>query len=195
MENERTVEKMCILMRGTETKRMHTRPIISEYTVGKHSCGVAFFCMLLMGDSVNVQVLKAALLHDIAEQFTGDVPHTFKQAHIEASYLLRGAEKAFEEHFDFDAVTDLTLVERDILKAADILELMYFCVKERSLGNLGLRDVMLNCLRILGELHTPPAKMKLLSGYLFQLFQQAKPITEDFLGESYGYVLHKPEVS
>lgn len=126
---------------GADVKRFHTRLTLQSETVGHHSHGVALICLLLEPFSRR-QVLAAALLHDLAEHVTGDIPSPAKreygigdQVNALESALLRSVGLALPSlHPD----------EQRTLKLADIFQGMLFCAREISLGNSRMRDVFNN---------------------------------------------------
>ena len=120
------------LFDGSGVKRFHTIPTVTENTVGQHSHGVAMFCMLLEGGRPSAELLMKALTHDLAEQYTGDVPSPAKRA--------LGVRKEFGEVEEqllatVDFSIDVTRHEEVVLKLADCADGMMFCAKERMLGN------------------------------------------------------------
>jgi len=66
------------IINGSEVKRFHTLTTLQTETVGHHSHGVACFTLLLDPDASR-QLLLAALFHDLAEQYTGDIPSPAKR--------------------------------------------------------------------------------------------------------------------
>jgi putative hydrolases of HD superfamily len=111
-------------------------------SVAAHSFGVAFIAMLLAdraearGMQVDIErVLRMALLHDLTEVRTGDLPHTIKQ-YFESSALKTADErvateiltklgapgkKYFEVWLDYEERESL---EARLVKAADKLDLL-----------------------------------------------------------------------
>ena len=130
--------KILFVMRGGETGRFHTLRTIQQDNVAQHSFGVAWFCHLLMDGQADSTLLLAALAHDLAEQVVGDMPApakrelnvTIKMAELEDDILRKAG-------FEFI----LTDEQRRIMKLADCLQGMLFCIRERSLGNRGVDPV------------------------------------------------------
>ena len=127
------------LRNGMRTLRFHTVPTIHEETIGHHSGNVALLCLWLKPDA-SADLLRAALLHDLAEQFTGDVPAPAKWSSQNLDNALSELE---EKHLRYMGVymPMLTqpwvgnLTEQDCLKAADMLDLVLRCTEERLMGN------------------------------------------------------------
>ena len=129
--------------------RCNCLPRIKVNTVKAHTAGVAFACLIIadyeerQGASVNLEdLLTGAVVHDMEEVFTGDVPYPFKN--------IKGVRKKLKE-----AISDkmegllsnyLSLylkwenaksndIEGRILAYADMLDLMIYCKQEIELGN------------------------------------------------------------
>lgn len=125
-------------LRGAEVTRYHTLRTLQHETVGHHSHGVALLVTLLE-PGARAEVLRAALLHDLAEHLTGDIPSPAKRLYgigeqvstVEHS-LLEGAG------FKLPA---LTPEEHRLLKLADLAHGALFCVREIGLGNRRMLEV------------------------------------------------------
>ena len=109
-------------------------PVIRKQSVAEHSFGVAAISVWLAGMSRQAcdraEVLEYALLHDINEAITGDVPSTFKR-------YIKDAIVGFESKIPDAEVCELTKV---VVKLADYLEALAYINEEKSFGNstLGL---------------------------------------------------------
>lgn len=134
---------------GGETRRYHGFRMLMEDTVGHHSFNVACIIMKVRPDA-SAALLRAALKHDIAEHIVGDMPAPSKRALPDylADPLGEGPSvtKTFREVFaEYENKTamqrgvtideDLTPEEAWLLKFADSLDGMRFCLNERHLGN------------------------------------------------------------
>ena len=127
-----TFAQVRTLFDGSAVKRFHTIPTVTENTVGQHSHGVAMFCVLLEGGQPSAKLLMKALTHDMAEQYTGDVPSPAKRA-LGIRKEFGEVEEQLLETVDFSF--DVTPREEVVLKLADCADGMLFCAKERMLGN------------------------------------------------------------
>lgn len=131
-------ERLDFFAAGADVLRYHTVRTLTQETVGHHSHLVALLCTLIDPDASR-ELLMAALLHDLAEQVTGDIPspakHQFgiseKVSEMEAKIMRLAG-------IDFPA---LTLNEARILKLADLAQGALFCARELSLGNSRMRSV------------------------------------------------------
>lgn len=128
------------IMAGSEVKRYHTVTTLREETVGHHSHGVAMLCMVLTDYKASAQLLESALMHDLAEAVTGDIPSPAKR-----EYGIGDQVSALEFRLLRDAglpVYALNQTEERILKLADIAQGALFCLREISMGNSKMRIVL-----------------------------------------------------
>lgn len=114
------------------TTRYHTVRTLLQDTVGHHSYNVA--CILMhLRPGCSAKLLRAALKHDMAEHIVGDMPAPAKRA--------MGIRELFGEHEDKVMAEhgvepeDLMPDERWVLKLADSLDGLRFCIQERMMGN------------------------------------------------------------
>lgn len=121
------------LFRATNVKRYHTFPIIGEQTVGHHSCRVALLVLYLTDGRAGANLLKAALFHDLAEISTGDMPATVKWSNPQLSELLSQIEHRFE--MEHEIAVSLSAHEKNLLKTADMTELVLFAEEQIRMGN------------------------------------------------------------
>lgn len=127
---------------GGETRRYHGFRMLMEDTVGHHSFNVACIIMKVRPDAP-ARLLRAALKHDIAEHKAGDMPAPTKRAMPD--YVSEAEVKTFRAAFaEYEAALmeaagvadeELSSEEDWVLKFADSLDGMRFCVQERLLGN------------------------------------------------------------
>jgi 5'-deoxynucleotidase YfbR-like HD superfamily hydrolase len=139
------------LWHGGNTERFHTVPTIRPDLVGHHSYNVACIIMVLRPDAP-AKLLRAALKHDSAEHIVGDMPSPTKRElpdypdgaldmwdNIElGARTFREAFGALEErtartHGIYGE--DLGDEEEWLLKLADALDGMRYCIQERGMGN------------------------------------------------------------
>ena len=112
-------------------ERFHTRRAIRRQTVGEHSWGVAMVLMSICEPSANL--LKAAMLHDVPELATGDIPAPFKWAYPDLDDLLSQAEDRISA--EWGVAVELTDDELHLLKWADMFELCMYARTEVAMGN------------------------------------------------------------
>lgn len=123
---------------GGYTDRYHTHRTLLRDSVGHHSFNVACTIMHLRPDA-SAALLKAALLHDVAEHKVGDVPApTKRDMGIRDAFTTHEAKVMAEAGIEFPALTS----EEDwVLELADGLDGMRYCLQERSMGNLGIEEI------------------------------------------------------
>lgn len=132
---------------GGSVKRYHTRFTIGEQTVAAHSWGVAAILLDICEPSVDL--LRAALLHDVAEHVIGDTPANAKWASPDLKDALKDAEHAVEQ--EYKLAVPLNEEDALMLSIADMLELMWYCLEQRRIGNTTLDDVWSNGLMALSD--------------------------------------------
>jgi 5'-deoxynucleotidase YfbR-like HD superfamily hydrolase len=122
------------MRRFAGTKRFHNQPFIGEQTVGHHSSNVALI-LLVTEDYPSANLLKAALLHDLEEGETGDLPAIVKWS-MSVEGLSR-VEAEVRTYYQFPGVV-LNNTETKLLNAADFIDAVFTCLDQRRLGNLGV---------------------------------------------------------
>ncbi len=123
--------------RGNEVKRFHTVKRLREETVGHHSANVCGILLALDPDCSR-ELLVSALIHDMPEQYTGDVPAPAKWDNERLK-----TELARAEDYWWVAESDMlaeTLVKIDgkelaLLKLADMTDLVLSSIEEKRMGN------------------------------------------------------------
>lgn len=142
---------------GGETRRYHGFRMLMEDTVGHHSFNVACIIMKVRPDA-SAALLRAALKHDMAEHIVGDMPAPSKRAMPDYLMLpdphrrdmprtFRSVFAEYENHIahEHGVKLDEGLPPEDewVLKFADALDGMRFCISEMLLGNRTPR--LINC--------------------------------------------------
>lgn len=140
-----------MLRRAGSVERMHcVRPLVQQrYSVAEHTYNAMIIgrelCLINLRDPACV--LSRLLLHDAPEVMTGDMPANVKRVAPEAEAAMRKLEADFNKEWELNEpevrhlrmqkvprsfYTDL---DHAIYKAADYLELGWFCLVERRMGN------------------------------------------------------------
>lgn len=128
------------IRKGGAVRRWHTQPVHSQQTVAAHSWGVAMLLReIVASDKLTVNLLMAGLDHDVPEYDTGDTPANAKWRSKPLTDALNAMEQDIE--LELGIVHDLNEYETLMLRAADIMELLWFCIEERRLGNTTMDDV------------------------------------------------------
>ena len=97
-------------------------------------------------------LILAALGHDLAEHLVGDVPATAKWRWPELKNSVDQAEYRVMREMGLIHEEDLTEKDAQRLKIADMMELLWYCIEEIRLGNMGFREVFHNAEGPLWEL-------------------------------------------
>lgn len=141
------------LRQAAMTRRCHTVPTIGHQTVGEHSYHVAMLVLELSGGQPSLNLMKAALYHDLAETATGDVPATTKWR----SPLLKNKLDTMETVFNnrHGLTVTLTADEELVLKWADSLELGFYCIDQLMYGNRHVKEMYENITKHLMTLQVP----------------------------------------
>ncbi len=129
------------IQEGGSVVRYHTRPGIKPDTDAHHSHGVAMLCSILAGDDeftgrtqASANLLMAALTHDLAEQYAGDVSAPAKRK-LGLGPALNDLEQSVLAKYELSYEDLLTEEEGVILKLADCFDGMLYCCRELALGN------------------------------------------------------------
>lgn len=143
--------KLDVVYDAGAVERFHTRRAIRRQTVGEHSWGVAMVVLAICDPSANL--LKAALLHDVPELATGDIPAPFKWAYPAINDLLGQAEDDISANWGVSV--ELTDDELHILKWADMFELCLYARAEVAMGNRYMFGPLSRGLEHLGKMAAP----------------------------------------
>ncbi len=122
-----------------EVKRYHTKRTIGVQSVGEHSWNVALLVFALV-KTPSLDLIKAALLHDVAEVSVGDIPAPVKRSSPEMKEQVNKLEDDFLRRIGID-YPELSIGEENILKVADTLELVLYCQEQMHMGNAALNPV------------------------------------------------------
>lgn len=148
-------------------ERFHTVRTHRRQTIADHSWGVAMVVLMIYPECPRY-VLEAALFHDLAESVTGDLPATVKWKNPVLQELLAEMEHRFNKEHKLTSEF-MTAKDHDVLKWADMMELVLFCRTEVEMGNLPLTAVLRRGQQHLKTLGFPT--------------KQAEHLYEDILGE------------
>lgn len=138
-----------------EVKRYHTQRTHRTQSLAEHT-----FNMLMLVKQVQQsrpghvfraqRVYEAIMHHDLPELYTGDVPATVKRASPGLKALLDKAEEQFVPLYqDFQ----LSPCEEVLIKWADRIESVLWCMEEISMGNKAMAQLVR---RLLGWLLLAP---------------------------------------
>jgi len=175
---EQPVEWLKTANRAARTKRWHTEEMLHHESVAEHSFGVVLAILAITNGEAAAGLLKAGLMHDLAERWTGDIPGPA----LWASAALNAAEKDLasrvENHFGL-APEYLSETELRVLKQADKIDLLNFCMRELRLGNANAArpfvkvvDYMATAELALCYANTTSAADRIVNAIVEDLFQE-----------------------
>ncbi len=147
------IEKLNICRAGLKVNRLHTIPHIQPYNNGFHSANATLIAMelCLSNNMIANACIVWMLLHDIAEGYTGDIPANVKVENPFLAIHLKEIEARWENlNIDLPNLTDK---QRRICKAADLIELGFFCLDELTMGNKNVTIVLKNVIQYLRGYH------------------------------------------
>lgn len=135
--------KIYDILNARVVQRFHTLPTIRPQTIADHSWGVAsiayYLCQGRSPKETMVTVF-AALMHDVAESRVGDTPAHVKRKYPELKSALDAAENVeLDDMAGSDAVPEPG-PHTAIVKMADCLDLLHYCIIEQELGNQGMAE-------------------------------------------------------
>ncbi len=162
-------KQLKFLRLGYAVKRWHTQAVHKQQTVGEHSINVAAIACYLYGEW-DLDLVMAAMLHDTPEAMTGDVPAIAKWSIEGLNELLDKAEGDILDEIGFPRIC-LTPKQLDCLKAADMLELVWFCAEEINMGNMSMRLVFERGLKYLNRYGDWPEVTTIIKGIENELRQ------------------------
>lgn len=146
-----TLNLIKMIRNGNKVKRYHTVDTLVPETVGHHSANVAHLVMSLE-PRCGKDLIVAALCHDLAEQYTGDIPATAKWASAKLAAVVKEVESSYMGLLQ----VELTDYEKCVLKQADMLDLCFKCYEEFRLGNKEVVPIIRRGIQFLREGRSNP---------------------------------------
>ena len=125
-------------------RRWHTRPTLLGQDVAAH-CAQALTLLLLLHPDPRMDLIRAVLWHDSGERVCGDAPSPGLERFKNLRIVLKQAELdvARDDHPTYHAAHEnLSLIDRQWLRAVDLLELIVYCGDELLVGNQHFRVVL-----------------------------------------------------
>jgi 5'-deoxynucleotidase YfbR-like HD superfamily hydrolase len=124
------------VLQSGDVVRFHNSIGMDKQKNSEHEWEVALILQHIYPEC-SKQLLLAALTHDAAEYYTGDIPFPAKQASPELKSVLDNLERQWEEqngvHFD------LHPEETYFLKLADTLSGMWYCIQQVREGKVNAK--------------------------------------------------------
>ena len=144
-------EKLYRFRTAGMVRRCHTIPIQGEYSVATHSFNAA--CIIIaLHPNPSKELIVAALTHDLAEQWVGDVPAPAKHFFKDLGKSFEVAESAVLARVLGIDLSRLSEQENIWLRVADLLELYLFTQEQMTFwGNTWvepMHDAVRNALNL-----------------------------------------------
>lgn len=124
--------------------RYNTRLRVKDETVSDHTCFVALFCLKIL-DQLGIEdaelyksALVLALLHDIPESVTSDIPYNVKKDYPELKLILRDIEDGYYINYwpSYKSLLEVKCeLPEAIVKLADTYSVYQYSKNELNLGN------------------------------------------------------------
>lgn len=142
--------------------RYHAKRTHRSQTVAEHTFGILMLLKQVMNPTWPPhglwRIYEAALHHDLPELFTGDVPAPIKRAHPDLGPLMESIEEGLAPLYqDFG----LSEEEAALLKWADRMELVLWCLEEYRMGNTYMGDTVRRGMGWIIAARTPACAEKL----------------------------------
>jgi 5'-deoxynucleotidase YfbR-like HD superfamily hydrolase len=139
-------------------KRWHVAHTIKEQDLAAHSWGVAMICAHI--EPKNYKLMMAALVHDLSESETGDIPYQVKKIHVKLAKEAKEVEGLFNRYHGLEF--NLTEYEEHCLKWADMFELYLFTLREMGMGNQYMLQVHNRAVEALNHMTAPNETARML---------------------------------
>lgn len=128
------------LRRGATLTRYHTHRVLRRQSVGEHSHGVAMLAASIFREAypdatLPVELILAALEHDLAEYDVGDSPAPAKRRSPALKAALDEAEALVDDRLGLYATRSLLDPTARLMGACDELEFLFYSYDEMRLGN------------------------------------------------------------
>lgn len=146
-------EKISRYYRLNNLVRYSQMSRVDNESVATHSYYVALFSLMIcekleLDDYSKCKAMKMALVHDLPEMYTSDIPSIVKQSSDKLVELLDQLEEEivsmhFSEYKDeFNTLDDKSNLLTIIVKLADILSVAQYSYHESRLGNATMSEVL-----------------------------------------------------
>lgn len=139
------LERIRIYRDGLRVERLHTVPHNLHYSNGHHSANAALigYELASYNDLSSHNIVLYLLMHDIHEGFIGDIPAPAKCHNAAMAGAVARMETMWEKE-NLPHLPKLCEAEREIIKAADTIELCLHCLDELKCGNKHVIPVIEN---------------------------------------------------
>jgi 5'-deoxynucleotidase YfbR-like HD superfamily hydrolase len=133
-----SLQKLLAIREAGHVERCHTMMKVRPYNLAAHLWGTAVLVRQLWpGD---YRLMEVALLHDVPERFTGDLPST-ALTWLGIGEQLKRCEREITSRLQIPCEHDLDEESWRRLRCADNLELLFWVYEEEAMGNRTLAPV------------------------------------------------------
>lgn len=159
------IQQFVDIRRSGAVKRYHTVPTIGEQTLAAHQWHAAMILHYLEPNA-RKEVLLAVLTHDVPELRFGDIPSPAKRS---MSPEFRRSLQTAEDHElrRLGISYELDSFEINLVIQADLLELLWYCLEQRRLGNIGMNEIFARGVEYLGNIEICQ-RAREMTGYIMQ---------------------------
>lgn len=166
-------EAILAMQEGLGVKRFHTHRTLLQQSVGEHSASVALLVHLITSGQCRKELYLAALVDDLAEYWTGDIPSPYKRSVGGLRERVHEDGVIWLDDRGFPPI-QLTTHEKNVLKLADALDGLLFCAREVEIGNrvmLGVGDTFLGYAKELME--SVPSENRGVAEHVVRIWNRA----------------------
>lgn len=133
------IERVKLARRAGRVQRYHQHALLRPENVAEHTFGLVNLLMIMTDRQITAKLLMAAMVHDMGEYVSGDIPSPVKHgAGLAFKDIINAIEdKAMHDIHgkEWEALSDWEYL---LLKTADNLDGLFKCIDERSLSNKGV---------------------------------------------------------
>lgn len=142
-----SMERYEYFLRAKAVQRFHTVPLSAPQSIAAHSFGVAMYGTMITRGECSAEFMKSALLHDLGEYATGDMPGPYKRV-LSQEFP---AAVTFLESSEMTAINilevgnqRLSVEEFALLKLCDAIDGLATCLSEVRSGNRSVVKALVN---------------------------------------------------
>lgn len=143
-------------------RRYHVQRTLRQQTIAEHTFGMLMLIkQVRAGTFISPALYDAVLHHDLPELFTGDMPAPIKRAHPDLGPLMDSIEEGLAPLY---LEPDLDAEDTALLKWADRMELVLWCLEEIKMGNTHCHAMVKRGLGWILNSVIPPCAVDLTAG-------------------------------
>jgi hypothetical protein len=145
----RLISNFRLAVEGNAVLRFHAVRTLRKQTVGEHVSNMLGLYFSIT-DEPSMDIVRAILVHDMAEQYTGDIAAPAKVDNPDFDKALDVVEALWMEKYGiFPAHKTMSPVDTWVLNWLDIVDLCYFCKTDLAMGNTMIAPMYRRALKYL----------------------------------------------